>query len=73
MTRIEDYKELKDRIIEKGLDIGVLIVNTKFNLMSPFKDLIKDSELENIINVSLVHPVFVTKCFLSLMLERGGG
>ena len=70
MTKIRDYKILRDDISESGFDIGVLIVNTKFNLLSPFKDLVYEKELENIINISLVHPIFVTKTLLPELEKR---
>ena len=46
MTKIEDYRNLIKYIAEEyRIDIGVLVVNSKFNLMSPFKDLVYEKEL----------------------------
>ena len=70
MTKIQKYRSLRDQITYEGIDIGVLVVSTKFNLMSPFKDLIYAKELENIINVSLIHPIFMTKTLLPILSRR---
>ena len=70
MTKIQKYRSLRDQITDEAIDIGVLIVSTKFNLMSPFKDLIYEKELENIINVSLIHPIFMTKTLLPILSRR---
>jgi short-subunit dehydrogenase len=47
------------------MDIGILVLNSKFNMMAPFKDLVNDNELETIMNVNLMHPILMTKSVLS--------
>jgi short-subunit dehydrogenase len=50
-------------------DVGMLVINAKKNLMAPFKDL-TETELEEMVNVNLLHPTFLTKVFMERLKER---
>ena len=53
----------------QGLDIGLAVFNAQVNKLAPLKDL-KDSEIQEILDVDLLHPVLMSKIMISVFEER---
>jgi len=65
---IEDYQRvIGDKL--KDIDVAMLFLNAGWLLMGPFMDLTND-EIEQTINVHILHPVYLSKVMLNQLLSR---
>mmetsp|Transcript_5235 Transcript_5235/g.6414 ORF Transcript_5235/g.6414 Transcript_5235/m.6414 type:complete len:98 (+) Transcript_5235:422-715(+) len=61
-TSIKEFKELIEKEM-KGLDIGVVCLNAGQLIKGPV-DLISDWDVERIVNLNALHPVYMAKALL---------
>jgi len=64
---LSDYKELVQKF--EGLDVGMLILNAGIMSRGEWKN-IDGNELDRTLHVNAVHPMYLMKTMLPMMLSR---
>ena len=62
MTAIQEYEILANEL--RDIDIGMLFLNAGWTCVGPIKDL-TSSEVEEIVTVNAIHPVYLCKALLN--------
>ena len=68
MLTIEDYRNtIGDKL--KDLDVAVVVINAGYVFNGPLNDL-RDHEVENHINLNIIHVAYTTKVLLKQLVDR---
>ena len=61
LTHSKDFEEIAEKL--EKIDIAMLVLNAGWTLVSPFKDLTSE-EMERIVNINALHPIYLAKALI---------
>jgi 17beta-estradiol 17-dehydrogenase / very-long-chain 3-oxoacyl-CoA reductase len=67
ITKIQEYEPIASKL--KDIDIALLFLNAGWTMMGPFIDL-RPEEIQEIVTVNAIHPVYLLKVLLNQLLAR---
>ena len=69
MTNIADFVKLKDQIMGRNLDIGLIVINAGL-LANDYLENLTASSVQALLDVNMYHPTAMLKAFLPSLIER---